>query len=130
MKEKDMMLDMLRNLALDRVAVTMLREDIAGIEKDEKQKELPAVKREALVKERVKLESCLDVTLHHISRMERLLAFLSPEERAVLDHTLINPRPEAVLDLAAELCCEPSRVYRIRARAVNKLIRLRYGAGE
>ena len=130
MKEKDMRLDMLRNLALDRVAVTMLREDIAGIEKDEKQKELPAVKREALVKERVKLESCLEVTLHHISRMERLLAFLSPEERAVLDHTLINPRPEAVLDLAAELCCEPSRVYRIRARAVNKLIRLRYGAGE
>lgn len=130
MKEKDMMLDMLRNLALDRVAVTMLREDIAGIEKDEKQKELPAVKREALVKERVKLESCLEVTLHHISRMERLLAFLSPEERAVLDHTLINPRPEAVLDLAAELCCEPSRVYRIRARAVNKLIRLRFGAGE
>lgn len=130
MKEKDMMLDMLRNLALDRVAVTMLREDIAGIEKDEKQKELPALKREALVKERVKLESCLEVTLHHISRMERLLAFLSPEERAVLDHTLINPRPEAVLDLAAELCCEPSRVYRIRARAVNKLIRLRFGAGE
>ncbi len=130
MKEKDLMLDMLRNLALDRVSVTMLREDIAGIEKDEKQKELPALKREALVKERVKLESCLEVTLHHISRMERLLAFLSPEERAVLDHTLINPRPEAVLDLAAELCCEPSRVYRIRARAVNKLIRLRFGAGE
>ena len=130
MKEKDMMLDMLRNLALDRVAVGMLREDIAGIEKDEKQKELPAAKREALLRERLKLESCLETTLHHISRMECLLAFLSPEERRVVDQTLINPHPQAVLDLASELCCEPSSVYRIRARAVKKLVRLRFGAGE
>ena len=130
MKEKTLMLDMLRNLALDRMAVVLLREDIAGITEDEKRKELPAGKREALERERLKLESCLEATLHHISRMDRLLALLTPEEQKVLDRSLINPHPAAVVDLAAELCCEPSRVYRIRARAVNKLVRLRFGTGE
>ena len=55
---------------------------------------------------------------------------ITPEEQKVLEWTLINPRPEAVFDLAEELHCETASVYRIRARAVNKLVRLRYGAGE
>ena len=55
--------------------------------------------------------------------------FLSPEEQEVLDRTLINPCPEAVFDLAREYNCETTRIYRIRARALYKLARLRYGAG-
>ena len=70
------------------------------------------------------------MTEHRIDRMERLLAQLSPEEQKVLDRMLINPSPGAVFDLAEDLSCETSRIYRIRARAISKLIRLRYGAGE
>ena len=130
MKEREEILSMLRNLVLDRSAVELMREEIAYLEENEKQKELPAAQREALKKESVKLQSCLVVTISHIRSVERLLALLSAEEQKVLEWTLINPRPEAVFDLAEELHCETASVYRIRARAVNKLVRLRYGAGE
>ena len=130
MTGKEEILRALRNLALDRTAVRLMREDIARIEEDEKQKELPAVQREALEKERVRLAACLSATAGQISRVERLLGLLTAEERKVLEVTLVNPRPEAVFDLAEEFHCETSSVYRIRARAINKLVRLRYGAGE
>ena len=130
MKEREEILSMLRNLTLDRSAVELMREEIARLEENEKQKELPAAQREALKKESVKLQSCLVVTVSHIRSVERLLGLLSAEEQKVLDWTLIHPRPEAVFDLAEELHCETASVYRIRARAVNKLVRLRYGAGE
>ena len=43
----------------------------------------------------------------------------------------VNRRgPEAVFDLAEELHCETASVYRIRSRAISKLVRLRYGARE
>ena len=128
MKAKDEMMVALRNLGLDRMAIRLIREDIAGIEADMK-KGPPAVKREALEVERARLLASLSVTEHSISRVERLLSLLSPEEQEVLDRTLINPCPEAVFDLAREYNCETTRIYRIRARALYKLARLRYGAG-
>ena len=130
MTGRDEMLGILRNLSLDRTAVRLMQEDVARIAEDEKQKELPAAQREALEKERVRLAACLSATAGHISRVERLLGLLTAEERKVLEVTLVNPRPEAVFDLAEEFHCETSSVYRIRARAINKLVRLRYGAGE
>ena len=45
MKERDDILSMLRNLALDRSAVDLMREEIARLEENEKQNELPAVQR-------------------------------------------------------------------------------------
>ena len=129
MEEKNEILKDLKNLALDRTAVTLMREDIARIREDEKQKELPALQREALEKERKKLESCLTATLSHISRLERLLSQLTEEECEVLDRTLIHPYPDAVFDLATEYHCESTRIYRVRARALSRLTRLRYGAG-
>ena len=129
MKEKDEMLAALRNLALDRTAARLMREDIARIEEDIK-KELPEVQREALEKERLKLLSCAVVTEHHIERTDRLLALLTPEEQKIVDQMLIHPHPEAAFDLAFELAYEPCSIYRIRARAISKLIRLRYGAGQ
>ena len=69
------------------------------------------------------------VTKHHIERIERLLSFLSSEEREVLERMIINPYPEVVFDLGEELALEPASIYRLRARALNKLTRLRYGAG-
>ena len=130
MKERDEILRMLRNHALDRSAVDLMREDIARLEENEKQHELPAVQREALKKESVKLQSCLVVTVSHIRSVERLLGLLSAEEQKVLDWTLIHPRPEAVFDLAEELHCETASIYRIRSRAISKLVRLRFGAGK
>lgn len=127
MKAKEEMQAALRNLGIDRMAIPLIREDIAGIEKDMK-KGLPAAKREALEEERTRLLSSLLATEHSISRIERLLFLLSPEEQEVLDRTLINPCPEAVFDLAREYNCETTRIYRIRARALYKLTRLRYGA--
>ena len=130
MKERDEILSMLRNLALDRSAVDLMREEIARLEENEKHNELPVAQREALKKESVKLQSCLVVTVSHIRSVERLLGLLSAEEQKVLDWTLIHPRPEAVFDLAEELHCETASIYRIRSRAISKLVRLRYGAGE
>ena len=129
MKEKDQMLITLRTLALDRTAVAIMREDLIRIDEDMK-KELPDMQREALEKERVQLQSCLSVTEHRIERVERIMSLLQPDEREVLERMIINPYPEVVFDLAQELSCETSRVYRIRARALSKLVRLRYGAGE
>ena len=129
MTGKDEIFKELSNLMLNRTAARLMQEDIAGIEEDEKQKGLPAIQREALEKERLKLTSCLVATSNPISRIERLLAQLTPEEQMVLDRMLICPSPEAVFDLAEALSCETSSVYRIRARALDKLIRLRYGAG-
>ena len=130
MSLRDEIFKELRNLTVDRTAVQLMREDIARIEEDVKQKELPAIQREALEKERVKLQSCMVATSNHISRIERLLAQLTPEEQHVLEYTVVNPRPEAVFDLADELHCETTKVYRVRSRALSKLVRLRYGAGE
>ena len=120
----------LRHLGLDRTAVRLMQEDIRRIQEDENRKELPAAQRAALVKERLRLESCLSVTLHSIHRMERLLDLLNPEEQRILEVMLIHPRPEAVFDLTEELHCETTRVYRLPSVAISKLTRLRYGAGE
>lgn len=128
MNERNEMLSALRNLSLDRTAVRLMREDLPSMEEDIK-KELPAEQREALEAEHAKLLSCLSATEHHIGRMERLLAQLSPEEQRILDRMFVSPYPEAAFDLASELGCESSRIYRVRARALSKLVRLRYGVG-
>lgn len=130
MNAKEEFLRDLRNLSLDRKAVRLMQEDIARITEDEKQKELPALKREALEKERLSLHASMDATVHHIERIERLLSFLPEKEQRVLNETLVDPRPGAVPALAEEFNCELSSVYRLRARALHKLVRLRYGAGE
>ena len=130
MNAKEEFLRDLRSLSLDREAVRLMQEDIARITEDEKQKELPALKREALEKERLSLHANMDATVHHIERIERLLPFLPEREQRVLNETLVDPRPGAVPALAEEFNCELSSVYRLRARALRKLVRLRYGAGE
>lgn len=130
MTTKEEMVRTLRNLALDRNALLLMQEDITRLEEDEKQNGLPAEQREALEKERVKLLACMATTTHQVNRVERLLSFLTKEEQKVLDYTLVSPRPGAVFDLVEELNCEIANVYRIRARALSKLTRLRYGAGE
>jgi len=130
MTKREGIISELRNLPLDRAAIRQMRIDIAGITEDEKKKELPEEKREALERERLQLMSCMVATSNHISRIENLLAQLTPEEQLVLDRMIVRHCVGVAFDLAEELHCETSRIYRIRARALSKLVRLRYGAGE
>lgn len=130
MTNKERLLADLRNLSLDRQAVRLMQDDLAQLASDQSDEELPAEQREALLREAARLRSCLTATANHVARLERLLSFLTPEEQTVITRTLIEPQPGAVLDLTAALSCEASSVYRIRARAVTKLVRLRYGVAE
>ena len=128
MKAKDEMMTTLRHLSPDRKAVIMMKEDISRIEEDIK-KEPPAVQREALEAERSRLMSSMKITRHHIERIERLLSLLTSEEQEVLEQMIVDPYPEVVFDLSEKMGFEPCSVYRLRARALDKLTRLRYGAG-
>lgn len=130
MTKREAIISELRNLPLDRAAIRQMRIDIADIMEDEKQKELPEEKREALERERMQLMSCMVATSNHISRIENLLAQLTTEEQLVLERMIVRHCVGVAFDLAEELHCETSRIYRIRARALSRLIRLRYGAGE
>ena len=128
MKAKDEMMTTLRHLSLDRKAVIMMKEDISRIEEDIKKEPL-AVQREALEAERSRLMSSMKITRHHIERIERLLSLLTSEEQEVLEQMIVDPYPEVVFDLSEKMGFEPCSVYRLRARALDKLTRLRYGAG-
>lgn len=128
MRAKDEMIATLRNLNYDRAAVRLMGENLPSLDEDIK-KELPDETREALEAERARMLANMEVTKHHISRMEHLLSLLSVEEREVLERMVINPSPGGVFDLAKKLVCDTTRIYRIRSRALQKLIRLRYGAG-
>ena len=58
-----------------------------------------------------------------------LLGFLTPEEQLNIDRMLINPHKNCTLDLMESLHLEKSQSYNLRASAMKKLLRLRYGAG-
>ena len=87
------------------------------------------MQREALEAERSRLMSSMKITRHHIERIERLLSLLTSEEQEVLEQMIVDPYPEVVFDLSEKMGFEPCSVYRLRARALDKLTRLRYGAG-
>ena len=141
MNNKDRLLSDLRNLQCDRLSVQIMHYDIARISADLEcvaQSTSSAVESSAhpanpdivsLQEERSRLLTALQLTVNHISRLERLLQMLSPEEQLVIDCMLINPYKKCTMDLMAELHCEMSSVYRLRARAIEKLLHLRYGAG-
>ena len=63
-----------------------------------------------------------------VARLERLLGFLTPEEQLIIDRMLINPYKNCTLDLIETLHLEKSQIYNLRAGAMKKLLRLRYGA--
>jgi len=83
----------------------------------------------ALREERSRLMTSLKLTVNHVARLERLLGFLTPEEQLIIDRMLINSYKNCTLDLMETLHLEKSQIYNLRARAVKKLLHLRYGAG-
>ena len=154
MSNRDRLLSDLRNLQYDRQAIQLIHDDIARISDDLQRltksdtgdgflcspqntetrslccpDPVYPADIHALQEERRRLTESLKLTVNHVARLERLLNMLSPEEKLVLDCMLINPYKRCTLDLMEELHCEMSSVYRIRARAIEKLLHLRYGVG-
>ncbi len=130
MNNKDSLQSDLRNLKYDRLAVQMMHDDIARLTDDiAGHKESHNADINALLEERDRLMEALKLTVNHIARLERLLGFLTPEEQLIIDRMMINPYKNCTLDLMETLHLEKSQIYNLRAGAMKKLLRLRYGAG-
>ena len=129
MTNQDRLLSDLRNLKYDRLAVQLMHDEIARLTDDiDGHKDSHHSDINSLREERDRLMEALKLTVNHIARLERLLGFLTPEEQLIIDHMLINPYKNCTLDLMETLHLEKSQIYNLRARAVKKLLRLRYGA--
>lgn len=63
----------------------------------------------------------------HIADRERLLSQLNPQERIVIERTMINGEKAAAL--TAETGLTVGQIQSIRAAAIEKLLTLRHGAG-
>ena len=133
MTNQDRLLSELRNLKYDRLAVQLMHDEIARLTDDidgHKDSHHSDINSDinSLREERDRLMESLKLTVNHVARMERLLGFLTPEEQLIIDRMLINPYKNCTLDLMETLHLEKSQIYNLRARAVKKLLRLRYGA--
>ena len=141
MTNQERLLSDLRNLKYDRVAVQLMHDEIARLtddidgHKDSHHSDINSDinscshhELSALREERDHLMESLKLTVNHIARLERLLGFLSPEEQLIIDRMLINPYKNCTLDLMESLHLEKSQIYNLRAGAMKKLLRLRYGA--
>ncbi len=118
----------LRNLDLDRRAVCLMEADLEQFAEDRKQKGLSAGQQRDLEEKCEQLETALRLTRNHIGRMERLLQQLDREEQRIVELMLIRPYSGCAFDLQDELKMEKSCLYRHRADAISRLLRLRYGA--
>ena len=134
MTNQERLLSDLRNLKYDRVAVQLMHDEIARLTDDidgHKDSHHSDINSDinSLREERDRLMEVLKLTVNHIARLERLLGFLTPEEQLIIDRMLINPYKNCTLDLMETLHLEKSQIYNLRAGAMKKLLRLRYGAG-
>ena len=134
MSNRDRLLSDLRNLEYDRLAIQMMHDDISSISADlgpdidgHKDSHNPDIN--SLLERRHRLMLSLKVTVNHVGSLERLLGMLSPEEQLVINSMLVNPYKNCIFDLMESLHLEKSQIYNIRAGAIKKLLRLRYGAG-
>lgn len=118
----------LENLGLDQQAALLMEKRLRELAED-MEKDLPDEKREALMKDYEETEANRLETLNSIRRLEDVLGFLTKEERNVLEKLVIQPAKNSMFEMCEALHCEPSTIYRTRARALRRLGRLRYGAG-
>ena len=134
MTNQERLLSDLRNLKYDRVAVQLMHDEIARLTDDidgHKDSHHSDINSDinSLREERDRLMESLKLTVNHVARLERLLGLLTPEEQLIIDRMLINPYKNCTLDLMETLHLEKSQIYNLRASAMKKLLRLRYGAG-
>ena len=128
MSDVKSILHLLRNYELDRQSVQFLHDELSHL--SEMKKELPVSSQEALDEEYRLLQARLMMTSNHVSRIERLLLQLPPDEQLVVDKMILHPYKNCTFDLMDRLHCERTTVYKLRARAVKKLYRLYFGVGE
>ena len=121
-------LSFLRDYELDRQSVQFLHDELARL--TEIKTELPASSQGALDEEYGQLQARLLMMSNRVSRIERLLSNLTPEEQLVVDKMILHPYKNCTFDLMEQLECERTTVYKLRAHAVKKLCRLYYGVGE
>lgn len=126
MTMKQQLLRDLHDLSLERRAVSFMHDRLAQISEDVKN--LPPEKQEDLNREYDDLLRYMIATVNHISALEKLLFQLTPEEQLVIERMFVDSYRNCSLDLSAALHCDVSTVYRVRARALHKLGRLRFGS--
>lgn len=79
------------------------------------------------IAKRDELRSNLKYTKRKVADMERLLSQLPTDERRVVERMFIGKEKYAGDNLAEELDCDTTTVYRIKNRALLHLAQMRYG---
>ena len=102
--------------------------------KELKQK-LAEIENEGVIYEEIYneyLECCRDYykAQKAVSETEYYLSFLEYEERTALEYFYINRGPRAADRLCMKLSVETSTAYRIKDRAIKKMIMYCFGAGK
>ena len=128
MADASCILSLLQDYELDRQSVQFLHDELARLK--EIKSELPASSQGALDEEYGQLQARLLMMSNRVSRIERLLSNLTPEEQLVVDKMILHPYKNCTFDLMEQLECERTTIYKLRARAVKKLYRLYFGVGE
>ena len=94
-------LSFLRDYELDRQSVQFLHDELARL--TEMKTELPASSQGALDEEYGQLQARLLVMSNRVSRIERLLSNLTPEEQLVVDKMILHPYKNCTFDLMEQL---------------------------
>ena len=71
----------------------------------------------------------LEMTRRKIADIERLLDQMPPDERHVIERTIIDSYKGVYDDFADEMHVDVRQVYRKRAQAIDTYARLKFGAG-
>lgn len=80
------------------------------------------------ISKRDQKEAELKYTQMRVADLERLLEQLPDDERRVIERMSIKREKYAVDSLAGELGYESAQIYRIRNRALRRMVKLRHGA--
>lgn len=78
---------------------------------------------------KTKLEAWIEATQMHINNMESLLATLSPEDRDIIEKTVINRKKNAEEEVAEAIGIERRQVYNRKNAILHQLCQMRFGQG-
>lgn len=92
-------------------------------ENSQEEKMLTAIAR------KTQLEAWIAATQLHVQNMENLLSTLSPEDRRLIEKTVINRKKNAEDEVADEIGLERRQVYNRKNAILHQLCQMRYGQG-
>jgi len=81
------------------------------------------------IAKKAELEANLKATSLHVDDMYRILKMLPDDERRILERMFIHREKYAADNLAAELCYDTSKIYRLKNAALTHFAQLRFGTG-